>query len=242
MFPTRQGSLRLFQLAGINVYLHWSWFFIAVLEVSNRSRQYSSFAWNAFEYVSLFGIVLMHEFGHALACRQVGGKAEQIVLWPLGGVAYVAPPQRPGATLWSIVAGPLVNVILAPILITVAFLAGAMGSGQSNLATLLAHIAVINLVILCFNMLPIYPLDGGQILRSVLWFFVGRARSLFVAVIIGFVGVGAMVLLAIASYALHWGGVGPLFPVMAVFMFLNCWTGLMHARLLARIDKMPRRD
>ena len=93
MFPTRQGSLRLFQLAGINVYLHWSWFFIAVLEVSNRSRQYSSFAWNAFEYVALFGIVLTHEFGHALACRQVGGKAEQIVLWPLGGVAYVALSQ-----------------------------------------------------------------------------------------------------------------------------------------------------
>ena len=49
-------------------------------------------------YLALFSIVLLHEFGHALACRQVGGKADQIVLWPLGGVAYVAPPPRPGAT------------------------------------------------------------------------------------------------------------------------------------------------
>ena len=68
------------------------------------------------EYLALFLIVLMHEFGHALACRQVGGTANRIVLWPLGGVAYVNPPQRPGATLWSIVAGPLVNVVFLPIL------------------------------------------------------------------------------------------------------------------------------
>ena len=82
-----------------------------------RARQYSSLFWNALEYLALFAIVLLHEFGHALACRQVGGRAEQIVLWPLGGVAYVDPPQRPGATLWSIAAGPLVNVVLAPLLI-----------------------------------------------------------------------------------------------------------------------------
>jgi Zn-dependent protease len=72
--------------------------------------------WNALEYVTLFGIVLLHEMGHALACRQVGGQANLIVLWPLGGVAYVSPPPRPGATLWSIAAGPLVNVALLPVL------------------------------------------------------------------------------------------------------------------------------
>ena len=60
---------------------------------------YSSLTWNVLEYLSLFLIVMLHEFGHSLACRQVGGQANQIVLWPLGGVAYVNPPQRPGATL-----------------------------------------------------------------------------------------------------------------------------------------------
>jgi Zn-dependent protease len=69
------------------------------------------------EYLALFSIVLMHEFGHALACRQVGGTADQILLWPFGGVAYVNPPQRPGAMLWSIAAGPLVNVALFPLLL-----------------------------------------------------------------------------------------------------------------------------
>src|SRR5438105_4119433 len=115
MPTSRQGSIHLFQFSGIDVYLHWSWFLIAAYEI-NRSRAYSSVVWNVLEYLALFSIVLLHEFGHALACRQVGGRANRIMLWPLGGVAYVDPPPRPGATLWSIAAGPLVNVALIPIL------------------------------------------------------------------------------------------------------------------------------
>src|SRR4051812_2611534 len=114
--PTRRGSIRIFRLFGIDVYLHWSWFLIVLYDIQVASPQYRSYVWNALETLSLFSIVLMHEFGHALACRQVGGKANQIVLWLLGGVAYVSPPQRPGATLWSIAAGPLINVALTPIL------------------------------------------------------------------------------------------------------------------------------
>src|SRR5947208_16813733 len=125
--PTRHGSFRLFRLAGIDVFLHWSWFAVAVFEIQDRAKQYSSLSWNALEYVGLFLIVLMHEFGHALACRQVGGQANQIVLWPLGGVAYVSPPPRPGATLWSIAAGPLVNVALVPVLTVLMVLGDRFG-------------------------------------------------------------------------------------------------------------------
>ena len=67
----------------------------------------------------ILNLILAHEFGHSLACRSVGGEANRIVLWPLGGIAYVSPPQRPGATLWSIAAGPLVNVALVPVLFVV---------------------------------------------------------------------------------------------------------------------------
>src|SRR6202166_5171622 len=116
MDSTRGGSIRLFRFAGIDVFIHWSWFLVAVYEISGRQKTYSSLTWNVLEYLALFLIVMLHEFGHALACRQVGGVANQIVLWPLGGVAYVNPPQRPGAFLWSIAAGPLVNVALVPIL------------------------------------------------------------------------------------------------------------------------------
>ena len=124
--PTgRQGSIRLFQFKGINVFLHWSWFVVGIYEIQTRSRHYSSITWNILEYLGLFLIVLLHEFGHALACRQVGGQADHIILWPLGGVAYVNPPQRAGATLWSIAAGPLVNVALLPIFAILFFVGSA---------------------------------------------------------------------------------------------------------------------
>src|SRR5437763_1811321 len=81
----KNGSLRLFRFAGIDVFLHWAWFLVAAFEISNRTRNYSSPVWNVLEYLTLFLIVMVHEFGHALACRQVGGIADRIMLWPLGG-------------------------------------------------------------------------------------------------------------------------------------------------------------
>src|ERR1017187_2002767 len=128
---SRQGAIRLFRFSGIDVFLHWSWFLVAAYEINGRTRGYSSLTWNVLEYLALFLIVTLHEFGHALACRQVGGTANQIVLWPLGGVAYVAPPQRPGAMLWSIAAGPLVNVALAPLLSLAWWLGYSAGWGTA---------------------------------------------------------------------------------------------------------------
>jgi Zn-dependent protease len=245
--PTRGGSFRLFRLAGITVYLHWSWFIIAYLAVRFRTGVYSSPVWNVLEYVSLFLIVLIHEFGHQLACRSVGGKTHDIVLWPLGGVAYVSPPQRPGAQLWSIAAGPLVNVVLIPILTLLLFLLGghpSLGGFEPNeYAYFLNNIWFINCGLLVFNMMPIYPLDGGQILRSLLWFVLGRANSLLVASIIGFVGVGGLLVLAALSYlALPDKTQALWLGAICVFMLMNCWGGLMHARALVRLAKIPRRS
>jgi Zn-dependent protease len=117
--PSGQNALRLFRVNGIDVFLHWSWFIVAVYEIQSGFGNYTSPVWRVVEYLGLFAMVTLHEFGHALACRQVGGTANQIVLWPLGGVAYVQPPPRPGATLWSTAAGPLVNVALVPLLLLV---------------------------------------------------------------------------------------------------------------------------
>jgi Zn-dependent protease len=236
--PTgRQGSIRLFTYSGIDVSIHWSWFLVAAYEIQTRKGSYSSVTWNVLEYLALFLIVLLHEFGHALACRQVGGRANQIVLWPLGGVAYVDPPPRPGATLWSIAAGPLVNVVFLPVF----FVLGMLGTSSGWAATapdlhrLLAAISSINLYLLIFNMLPVYPLDGGQILRSLLWFVLGRAWSLMVATVLGLIGVAGFIGLALWQQSVWLGAI-------AVFMLMNCWGGLQHARALLRLSKLPRRD
>ena len=187
------------------------------------------------EYLVLFLIVLLHEFGHSLACRQVGGRANQIVLWPLGGVAYVDPPPRPGATLWSIAAGPLVNVVLLPVFFVLFTLSGSLGWAHTlpDLNRLLRSVLYIDIVLLVFNMLPIYPLDGGQILRSLLWFVLGRARSLMVATVLGLIGTAGFIVFALWQQSAWYG-------VMAAYMLMNCWGGLQHALALSRFAKMPR--
>jgi Zn-dependent protease len=233
--PTHKGAIRLFRLAGIDVFLHWSWFVVAVLEIQLRARHYSSPVWNALEYLSLFVIVTLHEFGHSLACRQVGGTAHNIVLWPLGGVAYVSPPQRPGATLWSLAAGPLVNVALVPVFLGLGWMGGLLGWAETHPdpVGLLQAVFAVNLVILVFNLLPVYPLDGGQILRSLLWFVLGRARSLMAATAIGFLGVLGIAALAIRLQSV-WIG------IVAAFIGLNCWGGFQQARRLLELAKLPR--
>jgi len=235
--PTGQGSIRLFRVAGIQVYVHWSWFLWALYQINQRTGAYTSPIWNALEYLALFLIVLLHEFGHSLACRQVGGKADYIVLWPLGGVAYVQPPLRPGANLWSIAAGPLVNAVLIPVLFLLSRLIQASGvvAVDSNALRLLEMIAFLNVLMLVFNLLPIFPLDGGQILRSLLWFVLGRAWSLTVVAVLGLVGVAALVLLALTRQS-------PWIVVMAAFILLNCWSGLRASLRLIRTARAPRRQ
>jgi Zn-dependent protease len=226
-----KGCLRLFKIAGITVFLHWSWFLVAFLELKLRRDKYDSLAWNAAEYLTLFGIVLLHEFGHALACRQVGGTAERIVLWPLGGVAFVNPPPRPGALLWSIVAGPLVNVVLLPLTIGLCIFLPVVfpALAHSHLDTYCQTVAVINVALLVLNLLPIYPLDGGQILYALLWYVLGRARGLTVASVVGLFGAAGVLLLALSRQNV-W------FAVVAAFLGLQAINGLGYARALAWLD------
>lgn len=233
----RQGSIPLFRVSGIQVFLHWSWFLVAAIEIGARQGRYSSLAWNALEYLALFAIVLMHEFGHALACRQVGGKAETIMLWPLGGVAYVSPPSRPGAMLWSLAAGPLVNVALTPLLYVVVLASRSLGMANTmpDAYQLVKMVFDINVVLLAFNILPVYPLDGGQILRSLLWYVIGRARSLAAATVVGIVGAIGFIVLSVWMHSL-W------LLLIAGYMLLNCYSGLKAALALLRSEKLPRRQ
>ncbi len=235
MIKSERGAFRIFQAFGINVWIHWSWFLVAAYELETRKNYYSSPLWNVAEYLALFCIVLLHEFGHALACRQTGGQADEIILWPLGGIAFVRPPNHPGAILWSIAAGPLVNVLLIPLLLGVGWMLSQLGFYADNpdLHRLIRMVALMNLVLLIFNMLPMYPLDGGQILRSLLWFVIGPVRSLYAAVAIGLLGG-----LALGIYALvqreFW------FGLIALFVIFRCWAGFKQAQTLGTAQSMPQ--
>jgi Zn-dependent protease len=156
--------------------------------------------------VMLFSIVLLHEFGHCFGARAVGGEAHNILMWPLGGLAYAEAPMRPGPQFVTVIAGPLVNVLLC--LLSAALLIGATGHvgvvslnpfAGPGIQYMTAQWQVyvwlfyrVNLVLLCFNMLPVFPFDGGQIFRTLIWPFIGLHRATIISAQMGMVGAGLL--------------------------------------------------
>src|SRR5205823_3902029 len=142
-----------------------------------------------------------------------------------------------GAVLWSIAAGPLVNVALVPVTFGLYALSKRLGwqFDAPDTYHFLYTIAAINLGLLIFNMLPVYPLDGGQILQSLLWFVIGRVRSLVVAAVIGLCGAAGLIALAVYQESIWLG-------VLAAFVLSRCINGLKYARLLSQLLKMPRHE
>jgi len=160
----------------------------------------------------LFVSVLLHEFGHCLACRRMGGEADDILMWPLGGLAYCAPPRRPWPEFVTVVWGPMVNLILAAaafVILTVMYgwrdtvsfnpFNPWMPIYAPNLAVELVELVyVINYVLLLFNLaLVFYPFDGGRMVQIAMWAKLGYGRSMYLACRVGMVGAGAVMVFAL---------------------------------------------
>jgi Zn-dependent protease len=240
MAAFQNGSLRLFRVAGVDVLIHWSWFVLAAIEVQFRRQVFDSPLWNAAEFLALFGIVLLHEIGHVTSCRQVGGTADRIMLLPFAGVAVINPPPRPWPVFWSAAGGPLVNIALVPVTVLVYFVCEWQGwTDDKNLSMFLLTIAAGNVFLLLFNLLPLYPLDGGQMLYAVLWAIFGRVPALMMAGLIGMVGgLGVAALLLLVAVSGHMG-----LLILAFFSFmmaLRAGAAFAQARLLSRVMTGPR--
>jgi Zn-dependent protease len=183
---------------GISVVIHWTFLLYALNEFLGSGQQ--DLAFTALWMFLLFTTVLVHEFGHALSCQAVGGEAYHIVLWPLGGIAFVKPPMKPWAALVTTVCGPLVNAILWPVSwYLLSFMLSHRPAEQN--AAFEMGVAVcrvmyrINQGLLLFNLIPAYPMDGGRILQEILWMIVGYRLSLKIAGMVGTVaGVGFVAL------------------------------------------------
>ncbi|MHC5005207.1 MAG: M50 family metallopeptidase [Planctomycetota bacterium] len=190
----------------------------------------------------LFLSVLLHEFGHALACRSVGGEATDILMWPLGGLAYCAPPRRPWPEFVTVACGPLVNVVIAgAMFLTLLVWLGAAspvslnpfspwagGHPGSGLAGLLADLYVVNYALLLFNLLLVfYPFDGGRLVQIALWTKLGYVRSLLIACTVGMVGAVLVALVGLAA-----PGVNLLLVAIAAFGFITCYQQKKHLQAL----------
>lgn len=228
------GSFRVGEIFGITVRVHILW----VLWVAFRLLGAGG-AWQgeALFLAMLFGIVLLHEFGHCLGARSVGGDARDILMWPLGGLAYAAAPMRPWPQFVTVAAGPLVNVILCALSAAVLFLAAprevVLAPSYFRLVGVyvdapawvgvLAVFCNVNYFLLLFNLLPMYPLDGGQIFQAVIWPFVGLARATQVACYVGLSGAMLLGFLGLR------GGAGILLFI-AIFAGLTCYQRLQMLR------------
>jgi Zn-dependent protease len=139
--------------------------------------------------LSLFACVLLHEFGHALAARGFGIATPDITLLPIGGVARLARiPDKPWQELVVAIAGPLVNVVIAAALIFVVHSSAELEHLQyleSPRVELLSKLASVNVMLVLFNLIPAFPMDGGRILRALLAMAMPYAQATQVAAWIG---------------------------------------------------------
>ena len=214
-------SVPLFRVAGISVRLHI--FFLAFVVVV-LARALSAAGDTGFGLlpsvlglVALFGVILLHEFGHCAACRMVGGRADEILLWPLGGLATCDPPRRANAHFWTAAGGPLVNVAIMAVLTPFLGLRYGQWLGFAipnplDLGGLLHRVDVdgwwamflvltnaIAWFLLVFNLIPMFPLDGGRLLQAIIWRRAGYMRSMRIACRSGLVGAVVVGVLALVT-------------------------------------------
>jgi Zn-dependent protease/CBS domain-containing protein len=185
-------SWKLGEVAGINVYVHVTFFIlIGWLALSHWIREQSVDATIvAVAFVlAVFGCVVLHEFGHALTARKYGIKTRDITLLPIGGVARLERmPSEPFQELWVALAGPAVNVVIAVLLYFWLHATGDLGpiaAADVTEGPFLVRLMMVNLLLVVFNMLPAFPMDGGRVLRGLLATQMDYARATNIAAGIG---------------------------------------------------------
>jgi Zn-dependent protease len=191
-------SWKLGRVAGIDVFVHPTFLLLLLLpEVRTGGMVMLLFL------MSLFGSVLLHEFGHALMARRFGIETEDITLYPIGGVARLRRmPRAPGAELLIALAGPAVNFAIVGALMGLGFLGldqVLFDAGLVGMVEFLERLVYVNLVLGLFNLIPAFPMDGGRVLRALLSGVMDRAQATSIAAGIGRVlavvfGVSALLL------------------------------------------------
>ncbi|MEY4133994.1 MAG: hypothetical protein RL386_344 [Bacteroidota bacterium] len=192
-------SLRIARIAGIDVYLHWTfiillgWIGLSTLANTGIQRGGMAMFWS---FMMLFIFVLLHEFGHALMGRRFGVRTSSITLLPIGGVAAMERmPEKPREEFLIAAAGPAVNLVLALVLGAILFFSGTLQFAPRQLFELgpdfMQNLLAINIVLFAFNLVPAFPMDGGRMLRALLAMKYDRAKATAIAARIGqFLAIG----------------------------------------------------
>lgn len=231
---------------GINVRIHVILLLFIVVQLFRASIGDNTpidLYYTSIVLLSLFLLILLHEFGHCAACRSTGGVADEILMWPLGGLAYCRPPDRWTAHLWTVIGGPLVNFVFAVIFaLILGFTVGVwwgvaipnpMGLPRdgpwwdhaAEWQRILSLVAWINMILLLFNvLLPLFPMDGGRIVQALLWAKLGYVRSMRIAVRVGYIGAIVLALFTIIFADTLGASNAILLFSIALFGGFTCWS------------------
>ena len=182
--------------------------------------------------LALFACVLLHEFGHAFAARAFGIRTPDITLWPFGGVARLNRiPDKPWQELIVAIAGPLVNVVIAAGLFLIHGTAGIQQAEhlESPRVDLLAKLAWVNVILVLFNLIPAFPMDGGRVLRALLAMVMPYAQATQIAARLG---QGLAVLFAMFGFVYN--------PVL-IFIAFVIFVGAQQELAMARANRSSPR-
>jgi Zn-dependent protease len=221
------GSVVTFKILGVPVRLHFTFILLLVFLLFIGVGERQSGWMTALYVLALFASVLLHELGHTLVARRYGIRTTEIVMFPIGGVSRPERAPKAREELWVALSGPLVNLIIAAALLAwVGVQKGFVSLPQLREPTdanLAERIAIGNLVLFVFNLLPAYPMDGGRILRSFLALRVPEEEATRIAA-----GAGQALAILMGLVGLLWGN------FMLLFVALFVYLGAAHESSAAR--------
>jgi Zn-dependent protease len=219
------GSFKVGRAFGIDVKVHWTFLLLLAFfgfTAYQNSGSFASALVTVGIIVALFVCVLLHEYGHSLVAQRLGIEIGDITLLPIGGLARLKSlPEKPWDEVKIAVAGPLVNVVLAPIFFAVALLLGGtlttppdILGGVQSAAQVFVYLGFINVALVVFNLIPAFPMDGGRVLRGLLATRLGPVRATDISSAVGQFFAAAFFLIGLLS-----GNI--LLALIAVFIFFG---------------------
>lgn len=238
------SSLKIGRWFGIDVFVHPTFWLLPLLVVLGGA---TNLPLELAALFGAFGCVALHEYGHALAARLFGIRTRDITLYPLGGVARLeGMPEKPWPEVVVALAGPAVNVAIAAGLLGLLVLDGVnplAGSFATPADALFARLLWVNLGLVAFNLLPVFPMDGGRVFRALLSLFTDRVTATEVAATVGMVLAGVMGLVGLVGIPGVMGS-NIMLAVLAVFVALmgrSELAGVRYQEEARRWERQTRR-
>lgn len=242
-----RGSVQIARLFGIPVNVHWTFallFLFVIYMGHDENADWIKIGLMLAYIILIFTCVVLHEYGHALSARYFGVKTRDITILPIGGIARLEQlPEKPVQEFVIAIAGPLVNVVIFILLYVLLYFKYDLSFGftefiPSNefdiitdpLTIFLVAIMKANFLLVIFNMIPAFPMDGGRVLRSLLSMRIGRIKATYFASILGQICSVGFLVYGIYSYQ----------PILAIISFFIFYTARQEYQQVKTDDLLSR--